>query len=149
MITNYNGYKTLNSTLETDYKDAGSYYESYVSTRAFIFGDPFADKHGSHFEISFDKTFSEDVDVFIQRDTDSSFISVLANIDASSIDLTLPFVIPAVLTASARNRVANDLRTYEKWRNLAIKVSSATGQFSIRQIIAAANPDTIQIEKTI
>jgi len=149
LITNYNGYKTLNSTLEGDYKDAGSYYESYVSTRAFIFGDPFADKHGSHFEISFDKTFSEDVDVFIQRDTDSSFISVLANIDASSIELTLPFVLPAVLTASARNKVANDLRTYEKWRNLAVKVASSTGQFSIRQIIAAANPDTIQIQKTI
>lgn len=149
LITNYNGYKTLDSTLETDYKDAGSYYESYVSTRAFIFGDPFADKHGSHFEISFDKTFSEDVDVYIQRDTDSSFVSVLANIDASSTELTLPFVLPAVLTASARNRVANDLRTYEKWRNLAIKVASSTGQFSVRQIIAAANPDTIQIQKTI
>ena len=149
LITNYNGYKTLDSTLETDYKDAGSYYESYVSTRAFIFGDSFADKHGSHFEISFDKTFSEDVDVYIQRDTDSSFVSVLANIDASSTELTLPFVLPAVLTASARNRVANDLRTYEKWRNLAIKVASSTGQFSVRQIIAAANPDTIQIQKTI
>ena len=149
LITNYNGYKTLDSTLETDYKDAGSYYESYVLTRAFIFGDPFADKHGSHFEISFDKTFSEDVDVFIQRDTDSSFVSVLANIDASSTELTLPFVLPAVLTASARNSVANDLRTYEKWRNLAIKVASSTGQFSVRQIIAAANPDTIEIQKTI
>ena len=149
LITNYNGYKTLDSTLETDYKDAGSYYESYVSTRAFIFGDPFADKHGSHFEISFDKTFSEDVDVYIQRETDSSFVSVLANIDASSTELTLPFVLPAVLTASARNRVANDLRTYEKWRNLAIKVASSTGQFSVRQIIAAANPDTIEVQKTI
>ena len=149
LITNYNGYKTLDSTLESDYKDAGSYYESYVSTRAFIFGDPFADKHGSHFEVSFDKTFSEDVDVFIQRETDSSFVSVLANIDASSTELTLPFVLPAVLTASARNRVANDLRTYEKWRNLAIKVASSTGQFSVRQIIAAANPDTIEVQKTI
>jgi len=149
LITNYNGYKTLNSTLGSDYKDAGSYYESYVSTRAFIFEDPFADKHGSHFEISFDKTFSKDVDVFIQRDKDSSFVSVLANINASTTELTLPFVIPAVLTASAKNRVANDLRTYQKWRSLAIKVASSTGQFSVRQIIAAANPDTIQIQKAI
>jgi hypothetical protein len=149
LITNYNGYKTLNSTIESDYKDAGSYYESYVSTRAFIFGDPFADKHGSHFEISFDKTFSEDVDVYIQRDTDSSFVSVLSNLDPSTIELTLPFVLPATLTASARNRVANDLRFYEKWRNLAIKVGSATGQFALRQIMAAANPDTIEIQKAI
>jgi len=149
LITNYNGYKTLDSTIESDYKDAGSYYESYVSTRAFIFGDPFADKHGSHFEISFDKTFSEDVDIYIQRDTDSSFVSVLANLDPSTVELELPFVLPATLTASARNRVANDLRFYEKWRNLAIKVGSATGQFSLRQIMAAANPDTIETQKTI
>jgi hypothetical protein len=149
LITNYNGYKTLDSTIESDYKDAGSYYESYVSTRAFIFGDPFADKHGSHFEISFDKTFSEDVDVYIQRDTDSSFVSVLANLDPSTVELTLPFVLPATLTASARNRVANDLRFYEKWRNLAIKVGSATGQFALRQIMAGANPDTIETQKTI
>lgn len=149
LITNYNGYKTLDSTIESDYKDAGSYYESYVSTRAFIFGDPFADKHGSHFEISFDKTFSEDVDVYIQRDTDSSFVSVLANLDPSTVELELPFVLPATLTTSARNRVANDLRFYEKWRNLAIKVGSATGQFALRQIMAGANPDTIETQKTI
>jgi hypothetical protein len=149
LITNYNGYKTLDSTVESDYKDAGSYYESYVSTRAFIFGDPFAEKHGSHLEISFDKTFSEDVDVFIQRDTDASFISVLSNLDPSSIELTLPFFIPATLTSSVRKRVANDLRVYEKWRNLTIKVSSATGQFSLRQIMAAANPDTLVIQKSI
>jgi hypothetical protein len=149
LITNYNGYKTLDSTIESDYKDAGSYYESHVSTRAFIFGDPFADKHGSHFEISFDKTFSEDVDIYIQRDTDSSFVSVLANLNPSTFELTLPFVLPATLTASARNRVANDLRFYEKWRNLAIKVGSATGQFALRQIMAGANPDTIETQKTI
>lgn len=149
LITNYNGYKTIDSTVESDYKDAGSYYESYVSTRAFIFGDPFADKHGSHFEISFDKTFSEDVDIYIQRDTDASFISVLANLDPSTVELELPFVLPATLTTSARNRVANDLRFYEKWRNLAIKVGSATGQFALRQIMAGANPDTIETQKTI
>jgi hypothetical protein len=149
LIANYNGYKTLDSTVESDYKDVGAYYDSYVTTRAFIFGDPFANKHGSHFEISFDKTFSEDVDVFIQRDTDSSFVSVLANLDPSTVELTLPFVLPATLTVSARNRVANDLRFYEKWRNLAIKVRSATGQFALRQIMAAANPDTIEIQKTI
>jgi len=149
LITNYNGYKTLNSTVANDYKDSGSYYESYVSTRAFIFGDPFASKYGSHFEVSFDKTFSEDVDIYIQRDTDSSFVSVLANLDPSTDELLLPFVLPAVLTASAKNRVANDLRGYEKWRNLAIKVASSTGQFALRQIIAAANPDTIEVQKSI
>jgi hypothetical protein len=149
LITNYNGYKSLDLTVANDYKDSGSYYESYVSTRAFIFGDPFAGKYGSHFEVSFDKTFSEDVDVFIQRDTDSSFLAVLSNLDPSTNELLLPFVLPAVLTASAKNRVANDLRGYEKWRNLAIRVASSTGQFSLRQIIAAANPDTIEVQKSI
>jgi len=149
LITNYNGYKTLNSTVESDYKDAGSYYESYVSTRAFIFEDPFASKYGSHFEVSFDKTFSEDVDIFIQRDTDSSFISVLANLDPSNIELSIPFYLPAILTSPERKRVANDLRAYEKWRSLAIKVASSTGQFSLRQIMAAANPDTLVLQKSL
>jgi len=149
VITNYLGFKTLANTVAADYKDTGSFYESYVLTKSFIFNDPFADKHGSHFEISFDKTFSQDVDVFIQRDTDSSPVAVLSNIDASTASLILPFVIPAVLTAATQKRVANDLRYYEKWRNLSIKVGSATGQFSVRQIIAAANPDTIETQKTI
>jgi len=149
VISQYNGYKTLANTAATDYQDAGAYYESFVLTRSFIFGDPFADKHGSHFEVSFDKTFSQDVDVLIQRDTDSSPVAVLSNIDASTASLILPFTIPATLTATTQNRVANDLRYYEKWRNLAIQVYSATGQFSVRQIIAAANPDTIETQKTI
>ena len=149
VISQYNGYKTLANTSATDYQDSGSYYESFLLTRSFIFGDPFADKHGSHFEVSFDKTFSQDVDVLIQRDTDSSPVAVLSNIDASTASLLLPFTLPATLTATTQNRVANDLRYYEKWRNLAIQVYSATGQFSVRQIIAAANPDTIEIQKTI
>jgi hypothetical protein len=149
VINQYNGYKTLANTVATDYQDSGSYYESFLLTRSFIFGDPFADKHGSHFEVSFDKTFSQDVDVLIQRDTDSSPVAVLSNIDASTASLVLPFTIPATLTATTQNRVANDLRYYEKWRNLAIQVYSATGQFSVRQIIAAANPDTIETQKTI
>ena len=149
VISQYNGYKTLANTVAADYQDAGSYYESFLLTRSFIFSDPFADKHGSHFEVSFDKTFSEDVDVLIQRDTDSSPVAVLSNINASTPSLILPFTIPATLTATTQNRVANDLRYYEKWRNLAIQVYSATGQFSVRQIIAAANPDTIETQKTI
>ena len=149
VISQYNGYKTLANTVAADYQDAGSYYESFLLTRSFIFSDPFADKHGSHFEVSFDKTFSQDVDVLIQRDTDSSPVAVLSNINASTPSLILPFTIPATLTATTQNRVANDLRYYEKWRNLAIQVYSATGQFSVRQIIAAANPDTIETQKTI
>ena len=149
VITNYNAYKTLANTVATDYQDSGAYYASFVLTRSFIFGDPFADKHGSHFEVSFDKTFSTDVDVLIQRDVDSSPLAVLSNINASTVSLVLPFVIPAVLTANTQNRVANDLRSYEKWRSIAIKVMSDAGQFAVRQIIAAANPDTIETQKSI
>lgn len=149
VITDYNGYKTLANTVAADYQDSGAFYASFVLTRSFIFGDPFADKHGSHFEVSFDKTFSQDVDVFVQRDTDSSPVAVLSNIDASTASLVLPFVIPAILTAATQNRVANDLRFYEKWRSIAIQVGSDAGQFSVRQIITAANPDTIETQKTI
>jgi hypothetical protein len=149
LITNYNGYKTLNSTVADDYKDSGAFYESFVNTRSFIFGDSFADKHGSYFEVSFDKTFSNDVDILIQRDTDASPIAVLSNLNPSTASLVLPFILPATLTATTQNRVANDLRSYQKWRNLSVKVMSTEGHFAVRQIISAANPDTIEIQKTL
>lgn len=149
IITQYLGYKTLDNTTATDYQDSGSYYESYVTTRDFTFGDIFADKHGSHFEIIFDKTFSNDVDVLIERDTDVDFLAVLSNLNPTTSGLTLPFTLPATLPAATIKRVANDLRTYQKWRTIAIKVYSADKHFALRQVIAAANPDTIEVQRNI
>jgi hypothetical protein len=48
-----------------------------------------------------------------------------------------------------RCRIASDLRKYEKWRLLNIKISSTANKMAIRQIVAAANPDTIEIQKVI
>jgi glutamate synthase domain-containing protein 2 len=61
----------------------------------------------------------------------------------------LPFTLPAVLPSSVKKKIANDLRKYEKWRLINIKISSSANKMAIRQIMAAANPDTIEIQKTI
>ena len=148
-IQKYSGYKTPAQVTIADYQDAGVDYESYVRTADMDFGDPFAEKHGSHFEIVFDDSFSTDTTISIQRDIDVGDIDVQPNLNISSAALTLPFVLPAQLPSSVKKRLASDLRAYQKWRLLNIKIQSAANKMAIRQITAAANPDTIEVQKNI
>ena len=148
-LLKYNGHKTPASITSADYQDAGVSYESYVRTKDFDFGDAFADKHGSHFEVIFDDSYSNDVTISIQRDVDVGDIEVQPNLNIASAALTLPFVLPAALPVSVKKRIASDLRAYGKWRLLNIKIQSASNKMAIRQITAAANPDTIEVQKNI
>ena len=149
IIEKYAGYKSPAGTTSEDYKDAGTDYESYVRTKDFNFGDAFSLKYGSHFEVIFDNSYSTDTTVSIQRDIDVGDIDLQSNINIASSVLTLPFTLPAVLPTSVKKKLASDLRKYEKWRLINIKISSAANKLAVRQITAAANPDTIQIQQTI
>jgi hypothetical protein len=149
IIEEYAGYKSPAGTTSADYQDAGTDYESYVRTKDFNFGDPFSLKYGSHFEVIFDNSFSNDATVAIQRDIDVGDIDVQSNINIASSVLTLDFVLPAVLPTSVKKKLASDLRKYEKWRLLNIKISTPANKMAIRQITAAANPDTVQVQQTI
>jgi len=148
-INKYSGYKTPSQVTSADYLDAGQNYESYVQTKDFNFSDPFAYKYGSYFEVSFDDSFSSDTTISIQRDIDIGDIDVQPNLNISSAVLTLDFQLPAVLPSSLKKRIASDLRAYQKWRLLNIKIASAANKMAIRQITAAANPDTVQIQQAI
>ena len=149
VIEQYAGYKSPAGTVSPDYLDAGTNYDSYVRTKDFNFGDTFAAKYGSHFEVIFDDSFSSSANIFIQRDSDTGDVSVQSGLNIASSVLTLDFVLPAVLPTSVKKRIASDLRKYEKWRLLNIKISSTANKMAIRQIVAAANPDTIEIQKVI
>jgi hypothetical protein len=149
IIERYSGYKSPAGTTSSDYQDAGTSYESYVRTKDFNFGDTFSAKYGSHFEVIFDDSFSSDASIFIQRDSDVGDVSVQPGLNIASSVLTLPFTLPAILPTSVKKRIASDLRKYEKWRLLNIKISSSANKMAIRQITAAANPDTIEIQKSI
>ena len=149
VIEQYAGYKSPAGTVSSDYLDAGTNYDSYVRTKDFNFGDTFAAKYGSHFEVIFDDSFSNSANIFIQRDSDTGDVSVESGLNIASSVLTLDFVLPAVLPTSVKKRIASDLRKYEKWRLLNIKISSTANKMAIRQIVAAANPDTIEIQKVI
>jgi hypothetical protein len=149
IIEEYAGYKSPAGTTSSDYQDAGTDYESYVRTKDFNFGDPFSLKYGSYFEVIFDNSFSSNATIAIQRDTDVGDIDVASNINIASSVLTLPFTLPAVLPTSVKKKLASDLRKYEKWRLLNIKISTPANKMAIRQITAAANPDTVQIQQTI
>ena len=148
-INQYFGYKSPSELTSADYLDAGQNYESSVRTKDFNFGDTFALKYGSHFEVIFDDSYSTDTSISIQRDIDVGDIDVQPNLNISSAALTLPFTLPASLPTSVKKRIASDLRKYEKWRLLNVKISSVAGKMAVRQIAAAANPDTIEVQKSL
>jgi hypothetical protein len=158
-INKYSGYKTPAQTTSADYVDFGIQsdgtsvgtfdYSSSVRTRDMDFNDPYAAKHGSNFEVIFDDSFSSDATIAIQRDSDVGDVDVQSNLNIASTVLVLPFVLPAVLPTSVKKRIASDLRAYEKWRLINISITSAANKMAVRQITAAANPDTIEVQKTI
>jgi hypothetical protein len=49
--------------------------------------------------------------------------------------------------SSVKKKLASDLRKYEKWRLINIKISSSANKMAIRQIMAAANPDTLRYKR--
>ena len=46
-------------------------------------------------------------------------------------------------------RRADSLRSYGKWRNIRFKVQAPSRKLSVRSILVAANPDTIEVQKNI
>jgi len=144
-------YKDSDSVdINTGFQDFGTGYTSRVVTKAYEFDDRFALKYGSHYEVEFFNSGSTNATISIRRDTDGNDIILGTNVDTTSPDsLTLPFVLPATLSAKVVKRRADSLRSYEKWRNIKMKVEAATRKLSIRGVIMAANPDTIQIQQNI
>lgn len=129
-----------------DYKDFGTAYASSLTTKDWNMGDPFGRKHGSNFEIEFADSGSDEVDIYIKRDQDNAPVLVLSDYDAAGNRLTLPITLPTSLPASVVKRKALDLRAYEKWRELSIKVEADEKKMLVRSVMLAANPDTIELE---
>jgi hypothetical protein len=144
-------YKDSDSVdINTGFQDFGTGYTSRVVTKAYEFDDRFALKYGSHYEVEFFNSGSTNATISIRRDTDGNDIVLGTNVDTTSPDgLTLPFTLPATLSAKVVKRRADSLRSYDKWRNIKMKVEAASRKLSIRGVIMAANPDTIQIQQNI
>lgn len=140
----------INADGEVDYKDYGTAYSSYVVSKAYDFDDKLAVKYGSHYEVEFFNSSSIDTAVSMKRDTDGNFSVLGTAIDTRSPGgLTLPFTTPATLSSQSIKRRADSLRSYQKWRNMRFKVEATTRKLSVRSILAAANPDTIEVQKNI
>ena len=147
-LTDYKDSDSVDIT--TGFQDFGTGYTSKVVSKAYEFDDRFALKYGSHYEIEFFNSGSTNATISLRRDTDGNDVILGSNVDTTSPDsLTLPFVLPATLSAKVVKRRADSLRSYDKWRNIRLKVEAATRKLSIRGIIVAANPDTIQIQQNI
>lgn len=129
-----------------DYRDFGTAYASSITTKDWNLGDPFGRKHGSHFEIEFSDCGSDEVDIYLKRDSDNAPVLVLADYDAAGSRLTLPITLPTSLPAAVVKRKAMDLRAYEKWREINFKVEADEKKMLVRSVMLAANPDTIELE---
>jgi hypothetical protein len=152
-VGHYLGYKDADSADATtdyvDYVSTGSYTSS-ITSKAYEFDDRIAQKFGSHYEIEFYNSGSTNASISMRRDTDGAVVGIASNVDTrSSGGITLPFTLPATLSAQTVKRIANSLRSYQKWRNMRMIVSAPSKKLSIRGILLAANPDTIEVQKNV
>jgi hypothetical protein len=152
-VGHYLGYKDADSADPTsdyvDYTSTGSYTSS-VASKAYEFDDRIAQKFGSHYEIEFFNSGSTNASISMRRDTDGTTVGIASSVDTRSAGgITLPFTLPATLSAQTVKRIANSLRSYQKWRNMRMIVSAPSKKLSIRGILLAANPDTIEVQKNV
>jgi hypothetical protein len=134
----------------TEFKDYGTSYASYVVTKAYDFDDRISKKYGSHYEMEFYFSTATNCTIGIKRETDSQYVTIGTAVDTSTPGgLTLPFTLPATLSAQTYNFRADSLRSYQKWRNMKFKMEAPSKKLSIKQIMIAANPDTIEVQKNI
>jgi len=152
-VGHYLGYKDADSADATtdyvDYTSTGSYTSS-ITSKAYEFDDRIAQKFGSHYEIEFYNSGSTNASISMRRDTDGTTVGIASSVDTrSSGGITLPFTLPATLSAQTVKRIANSLRSYQKWRNMRMTISAPSKKLSIRGILLAANPDTIEVQKNV
>jgi len=134
----------------TEFKDYGTSYTSYVVTKAYDFDDKISKKYGSHYEMEFYYSTATNCTIGMKRETDSQYVTLGTGVDTSTPGgLTLPFTLPATLSAQTNNFRADSLRSYQKWRNIRFKMEAPARKLSINQIMLAANPDTIEVQKNI
>jgi len=147
-LTDYKDGDTVDPT--TGFQDFGAGYTSRITTKAYEFDDRFALKYGSHYEIEFYYSGSTNATISMRRDTDGNDITLGTGVDTTSPNgITLPFTLPASFSSQVVKRRADSLRSYDKWRNMKLKISAPSQKLAIRGIIMAANPDTIEIQKNI
>ena len=149
-VGHYLGYKNADSSSinnDTDFQDHGTSYTSRVTSKAYDFDDKAFLKAGSHFEVEYYFSGSTNATISMRRDTDSNDVILATPVDTTSPGgLTPPLTLPATLSSQTVKRFADSLRSYGKWRNMRIKVESPSRKLSIRSIMVAANPDTIELE---
>ena len=134
----------------TEFKDYGTSYSSYVVTKAYDFDDKISKKYGSHYEMEYYYSTATNCTIGMKREIDSQYVTIGTNVDTSTPGgLTLPFTLPATLSAQTYNFRADSLRSYQKWRNMKFKMEAPARKLSIKQIMLAANPDTIEVQKNI
>ena len=148
-VGHYLGYVDEDSLdSDTGYRDyTTGTYTSRLQTKAYDFDDRMSQKALSHYEFEFYFSGSTNATISMRRDTDSNDVILDASVDTAGVGgLTLPLTLPATLSAKVVKRKADSLRGYGKARNLRLKIESTDRKLSVRSVLVAANPDTIELE---
>lgn len=152
-VGHYLGYKNADSSSidnDADFKDYGTSYTSRIFSKGYDFDDKLSLKAGSHYEIEFYYSGSTNATISMRRDTDSNDVTLGTGVDTTSPGgLTLPLTLPATLSSQTVKRRADSLRSYGKWRNMRFKVEAPSRKLSVRSLLVAANPDTIEVQNNI
>jgi len=146
----YLGYAEATADNDTSFKDYGTSYTSRIFTKSYDFDDKLSLKHLSHYELEFYYSGSTNATLSMRRDTDGNDVTLGTGVDTTSAGgLTLPFTLPATLSDQIVKRRADSLRSYGKTRNIRFKIESPARKLSVRSVLVAANPDTIEVQKNI
>jgi hypothetical protein len=126
-----------------DYRDAGAAIPTTLHTRAMHHGQTRNSKKGFTCEIEFNRSTSPSVTVTPY--IDGAAAPALATITSALGAVVFPLTFPIAMPSSGIKRAALPLIHTMRYRELALRLHSASGKLSVRTVAAEAFPETYQL----
>jgi hypothetical protein len=135
-VRNWLDYVLLENEVDATFTDAGEPVPAKLVTRSLTWGEGVSDKHGQGIEWEWN---GSDEAAAVTLIFDTSNEADAGNIPTSdATDLTLPFVLPAMLPRSGLFRNSVDLMRYNPFRELQISMETQGGKLSLRGLNVSA-----------
>ncbi len=138
------GHIADNSTVDTDYQDAGADIPSELTSRAYTFGDPISGKQGFNWELEFYKSKSA-LRVDVITDDGAPIISFQGL--SRNPGITMPTTLPATVPVTGTYQIARNMNQFGGFRRCQLKVSSPAGKMSLQRLKLTGFLNTLRTEK--
>jgi hypothetical protein len=132
---------TESITTDTTYLDNSVGYPSKVWTRAFLFGDAIANKSGYTSQVRFD---SGNANLTLTWVADNAAVKDWQATTGATGDILGVDVLPFLLASSQPVTVVQPIRGLSEWNEAYIRIESATGWFTLKNISVAAHINPIR-----